>query len=51
LTAFADGGELVKRGAEKFLLHRAGDRRYQNDKAGMQRLRRVELPEIARVGW
>ena len=45
----ADGGELVERGAEKLLLHRAADGRYQNDKAGMQRLRRIELPEIARV--
>jgi hypothetical protein len=31
------------------LLHRATDGRYQNDEAGMQRLRRIELPKIARV--
>ena len=45
----ADGGEFVERGARKFLLQRAADGRYKNDKAGMQRPRRVELPEIARV--
>ena len=37
------------RGAKEFLLQRVADGGYQNDKAGMQGLRRVELPEIARV--
>jgi hypothetical protein len=46
---FADDGELVKRGAEQFPLQRAADRRDQDDQAGMQRLRRVETPEIAGV--
>jgi hypothetical protein len=49
VNRLTDGGELVERGAEKLLLHRATDGRYQNDEAGMQRLRRIELPEIARV--
>ena len=49
VNRFPDEGELVERGAEKFLLHHAIDGRDQNDKAGMQRLRRIELPEITGV--
>jgi hypothetical protein len=49
LTGSPMTGELVERGAEKFLLHHAIDGRDQNDEAGMQRLRGIELPEIARV--
>ena len=46
---FADAGELVERGAEQLLLHHAVDDRDQDDKAGMQRLRCVKLPKVARV--
>jgi hypothetical protein len=45
----ADEGEIVERGAEKFLLHHAIDGRDQNDKAGVERLRGIELPEITGV--
>ena len=41
---FPYDGELVERGAEKFLLHHAIDNGDQDDEAGVQRLRRIELP-------
>ena len=45
----ADDGELVERSPEKALLQNAADGRDQNDEAGMQRLGRIEAPEIARI--
>jgi hypothetical protein len=47
VDGFADDGELVERGLEQVLLHHPIDGRDQNDEAGMERLRRVKLPEIA----
>ena len=44
-----DDGELVERSPEKALLQNAADGRDQNDEAGMQRLGRIEAPEIARI--
>ena len=49
IDRLADDGELVERGTEKFLLHCAVDCRDQNDKPRMERLRRIELPEVAGV--
>ena len=46
---FAEDGELVKRGFEESLLQDPVDRRDQNDEAGMQRLRRVKTPKVARI--
>ena len=45
----AGRGEFVERGAEQALLEVAADIGQKNDKPGMQRLGRVELPEIAGV--
>jgi hypothetical protein len=44
-----DNGELVERGLEQTPLRITADNRDQNNEAGMQRLRRVKLLEIARV--
>jgi hypothetical protein len=49
LIGFADGGELIERGLEQTLLHHAINGRNQNDEAGMQRVRRIEMPEIAGI--
>lgn len=49
IDRFANNGELVERGFEQTLLHHSVDGRDQDDEAGMQRLRRIELPEIARL--
>jgi hypothetical protein len=49
IDRLADIGELGERGPEQFLLQRAADGRGQNDQPGMQRLRRIETAEVARV--
>jgi hypothetical protein len=45
----AGRGEFVERGAEQALLEVAADIGQKNDETGMQRLGRVELPEVAGV--
>jgi hypothetical protein len=45
----SDRAELVERRPEKAPLRGAADGRDHNDKASMQQLCRIELPEIARV--
>jgi len=47
IDRLADIGELVERGTEELLLQDAVDYRDQNDEPGMQRLRRIEPPEVA----
>jgi hypothetical protein len=42
----ADEGELVKRGTEQFSLQLTVHNRDQYDEASVQRLRRIETPEI-----
>jgi hypothetical protein len=49
IDRLADRGEFVERGQEKAPLKIPTDDREKNDKPGMQQLRRVETPEIARV--
>lgn len=49
VNRLAYDGKLVERGHEQALLRRAVDCGDQNDQAGMHRLRRVELAEIARI--
>jgi len=46
---FAKGGKFVERGLEQTLLQDPVNGRYQNDKPGVQRLRRVKTPEVARI--
>jgi hypothetical protein len=46
---FAEDGELVERGFEEPLLQDSVDRRDQNDEPGMQRLRGVKAPKVARI--
>lgn len=43
----AEGGEFVERGLEQPLLQHAVDSGDQNDKPGVQRLRRVKTQEVA----
>jgi hypothetical protein len=45
----ANRGEFVERGLEKALLKIPTDDREKNDEPGMQRLRRIEPPKVARV--
>ncbi|HEY3911694.1 MAG TPA: hypothetical protein VGM07_17670 [Stellaceae bacterium] len=49
IDRFAEDGELVERGFEEPLLQASVDRRDQNDEPGMQRLRRVTTPKVARI--
>jgi hypothetical protein len=46
---FADDGEFVKRRPKQLLLQNAADSRNQDDEPGMQRLPRIEAPEVACV--
>jgi hypothetical protein len=49
IERLADGGELVERCSEQFLLEDAADSRVQDDEAGMQRLCCIEAAEVAAV--
>jgi len=49
IDRFPGSSEQVERRLEQALLHYAVDDGDQNDEAGVQRLRQVKLPEIARV--
>jgi hypothetical protein len=45
----ANGRELIECRPKQFLLQHAVDSRDENDEAGVQRLRSVETPEVARL--
>jgi hypothetical protein len=49
LTGSPTTVSLVEGGLEQALLHEAVDGRDQNDEAGVERLRGIELSEVARI--